>query len=382
MASDRPILGRRLWHGVALGRPIRLLDRGSLLVVGPTQTGKTTSLVIPALLSWTGSAVVTSVKSDVIDATSRWRTSLGRVQILEPGIDQGLTWNPMEGIKSLRQALRVARDLTSGTSARGDLEFWNSLASKLVASLLMLAVEHSRDIFDVAEVIDDRSFDGWPLSGSKSAARELLEAFLEHDAKTLDGVVTTAETMLLPWRFRQPLAQIRPIVWGANTLFLCSPRGEQTHYEPLFRGALRMILEEQQTRATENVQVPLLMILDEAATVASLEELDQMAATVSGLDVTLVTVVQDFAQLSSRWGARAQTIVNNHSTRVIMSGLADPTVSKFLPELVTVKDGVEENPIRQRPPGTAVVVAGRMAAFDVRLRPWWRERGIRHRGWR
>ena len=143
-----------------------------------------------------------------------------------------------------------------------------------------------------------------------------------------------------------------------------------------------MILEEQQTRATENVQVPLLMILDEAATVASLEELDQMAATVSGLDVTLVTVVQDFSQLSSRWGARAQTIVNNHSTRVIMSGLADPTVSKFLPELVTVKDGVEENPIRQRPPGTAVVVAGRKAAFDVRLRPWWRERGIRHRGWR
>ncbi|OYV27740.1 MAG: hypothetical protein B7Z82_04505, partial [Halothiobacillus sp. 20-54-6] len=34
-------------------------------------------------------------------------------------------------------------------------------------------------------------------------------------------------------------------------------------------------------------------VLDEAATVASLDELDQLAATVSGLDVTLVTVVQD-----------------------------------------------------------------------------------------
>ena len=68
------------------------------------------------------------------------------------------------------------------------------------------------------------------------------------------------------------------------------------------------------------------MVLDEAATVASLDELDQLAATVSGLGVTLVTVVQDFAQLVARWGPRAATIVNNHTTRVVLAGLADPSV--------------------------------------------------------
>jgi hypothetical protein len=55
----------------------------------------------------------------------------------------------------------------------------------------------------------------------------------------------------MPWRFRQPLATVRSVVDGSNTLFLCSPRGEQRHYEPLFRGALRMILEEQQRRVDE-----------------------------------------------------------------------------------------------------------------------------------
>jgi type IV secretion system protein VirD4 len=380
VSNDRPVLGRRTWRGIAYGPVVRLESRSSLLVVGPTQTGKTSSLVIPALLSWSGAAVVTSVKNDVMEATSRWRAAIGDVQVLEPGREEGLTWNPLEGIGTLRHALRVARDLTSGSSTRGDTEFWNALASKMVAALLMLAVQNSGDIFDVAMIVENRRFERWAHEGATSEASELMRSFLDHDAKTLDGVVTTAETMLLPWRFRQPLARIRPVVAGAHTLYLCSPRNEQQQYEPLFRGALRMILEEQQSRVEQKTQVPLLMVLDEAATVASLDELDQMAATVSGLDVTLVTIVQDFAQLSARWGARAQTIVNNHATRLVMSGLADPTVSKYLPELITMKEGVEISPIRQRSTGTAVVVAGRRPVFVVRLRPWWRERRFRHRG--
>jgi type IV secretory pathway TraG/TraD family ATPase VirD4 len=124
------------------------------------------------------------------------------------------------------------------------------------------------------------------------------------------------------------------------------------------------------------------MVLDEAATVASLEELDQLAATVSGLDVTLVTVVQDFAQLAARWGARASTIVNNHATRVVLGGLADPTVSKYLPELVDFKEGNKVLSIRERAGGSALVVAGRRPVFAVRLRPWWRDRRLRDRGTR
>ena len=193
--------------------------------------------------------------------------------------------------------------------------------------------------------------------------------------------MTTAETMLMPWRFRQPLARVRSVVDGANTLYLCSPRGEQRHYESLFRGALRMVLEEQQRRMELGTERRLLLVLDEAATVASLDELDQMAATVSGLNVTLVTVVQDFSQLKARWGARASTIVNNHTTRLVLGGLADPTASQFLPELFeTRKDAPPSVPLRQRPRGTATVIAGHRPAFAVRLQPWWSDRLLRIRG--
>ncbi|MEO9181505.1 MAG: type IV secretory system conjugative DNA transfer family protein, partial [Acidimicrobiales bacterium] len=334
--NDRPRLGRRTFNGVAMGRSVTLDARSSLLIVGPTQVGKTSSLVIPSILRWSDALVVTSVKNDVIATTKEWRRTLGEVQILEPGRDGGTTWNPLEGVATLRHALRVARDLTFGSSDRGDTEFWNALATKLVGAMFMFAFQLSRTVFDVAATIEKRDFDSWLRHGRGEAA-DVVEAFLSHDPKTLDGVLTTAETMMMPWRFAQPLARVRSVVGGPNTLYLCSPRGEQRHYEPLFRGALRMILEEQQRLVDLGCARRLLLVLDEAATVASLDELDQMASTVSGLGVTLVTVLQDFSQLKARWGPRASTIVNNHTTRLIMGGLADPSAAQYLPELLETR---------------------------------------------
>ena len=376
--NDRPILGRRYWNGVSGGPYVTIGPRSSLLVVGPTQAGKTSSLVVPALLRWRDAVIVTSVKQDVVEATCPWRRSLGAVQILEPGREGGLTWDPLEGVTTLRHATRVARDLTL-ESDRGDGAFWNALATKLVASLLILAGERGASIFDVARVVEGHDLGSW-LSSRPSIAADVLRSFLDYDPKTLDGVVTTADTMLMPWRFAQPLAAVRGVLTGANTLYLCSPRGEQRHYEPLFRGALRMVLEEQQRRVDEGIARRLLLVLDEAATVASLDELDQLAATVSGLGVTLVTVVQDFAQLVARWGPRAATIVNNHTTRLVLGGLADATVGTYLPELVESRPEAPIRPLRLRPRGTGLVVAEGRPVFPVRLRPWWRDRHLRHRG--
>lgn len=378
--NAQPPLGVRFVGPVAFGPAQHLDAGGSLLIVGPTQSGKTSSLVVPAILNWPDALVVTSVKRDVVAATQLWRTRVGAVVVLEPGRDDGLTWNPLEGVSSLRHATRVARDLTLAAGERGEGEFWNALATKLVAALMMVALERGGGIFDVATLVERRRLDDWATSATEAGA--ILRGFLDYEPKTLDGVLTTAETMLYPWRFEQPLARVRDVVHGANSLYLCAPQGEQRHYEALFRGALRMVLEEQQRLVERGCARRVLVVLDEAATVASLDELDQLAATVNGLGVTLVTVVQDFAQLRARWGERAATIVNNHATRVVLAGLADPTVGTYLPELVEAREGARLVSLRRSPPGTAYVVSGHRAPFRVRLRPWWRWRRLRGRGTR
>lgn len=379
MVADRLPLGRRSWKGLPFGPRTRLDHGQSLLVVGPTQSGKTSSLVVPAILTWKGPVVVTSVKSDVVMITRAWRSTQGRVQRLEPGRDDGLTWNPLEDVTTLRQALRVAQSLTR-ESSRLEADFWNSLAVKLLAGLFVAAQRRNLTIFDVASVVESRRWNEWITSDHVSAHVAMLRSFLDYDPKTLDSVITTAETMLLAWRFPQPVARLSDVLDGANTLYLCSSRGEHATYEPLFRGALRGVVEDQQRRHDAGDALPLLLVLDEAATVATLDELDQWASTLSGLGVTLVTVVQDFAQLVARWGPRAATIVNNHATRIVLAGLADPTVGTYLPEVLEPVLDRPAIPLRTRPRNTAVVVAGRRAVHTVHLSPWWRQRQLRDRG--
>jgi len=375
--SSGLVLGRRQVGGFGTGPRLKLGERSSLLVVGATQSGKTSSLVIPALLHWPGAAVVCSVKRDLYDVTAQYRSEVGDVTVLDPGREAGATWNPLEGVTSYRHAMRVARDMVLPTPPAGESAFWNALSVKLLGTLLALAIERNEDIFSVVQVLENRDFGRWSYQGIPSLASETLDNFLRYEPKTLDGVCTTTETMLLPWHFRQPLATVRNVVSGPNSLFMCSPKGEQSHYEPLFRGALRMVLEEQQTLRDRHEQRPLLVVLDEAAAVASLDDLDQIAATVSGLDVTLVTVVQDFAQLTARWGAKAPTIVNNHTTRLVFGGLADPSASTFIPELIF--EGKKARKLRELPLGTAVLVAGRKPAVVLSTKGWWRQRELKQK---
>ncbi len=373
-------IGRRVVAGWGLGPAVRWHHGESVLVVGPTRCGKTAGVVIPAILRWPGPVVVTSVKRDVLAATGPWRAALGEVQVLDPGRGDGLTWDPLEGVRDSREAHRVARALASRVGGRVDAEFWNELAAKLVALLLVRARERDRDIGEVARVLESRDFDPW-LEGEGRDAMALRD-FLGHDPRTLDSVLTTAETMLWPWREPQPRAVVRRTLDGPNSLYLCSPRGEQEHYQALFVGALRSVLEEQQRRADAGRSRPLLLVLDEAPAVAPLAELDELAATVAGLDVTLVTVVQDFAQMVARWGPRAATIVNNHHTRVVFAGLVDPTAATYVPELAprARREGRPAPSWRERTPRTALVVAGHRRAVSVRARPWWRTRLARRAG--
>jgi hypothetical protein len=72
------------------------------------------------------------------------------------------------------------------------------------------------------------------------------------------------------------------------------------------------------------LEPPLLVVLDEAAHIAPLPELDGLAATCASHGIQLVTVWQDLAQVRARYGSRAPTVLNNHRAKVFLPGIADP----------------------------------------------------------
>jgi type IV secretion system protein VirD4 len=374
----RPLLGQRTLQHVSLGRQIALARGHSLLVVGPTQVGKTSGIVVPAILRWSGPLVVTSVKRDVVELTSQWRAAQGPIVNIEPGHRDGATWDPLEFLRDYHDALGVARDLVVGERARAsaESEFWNALAVKVFAGLALRTKQRGEDVFDLLADVERREgFDDLQPT-SDSDANRTLRSLASHEPRTTDAVMTTVEAMLTPWQRRQPLAQLAGVL-DAGTVYLVAPRHDQRRYEGVFRGVLASLVSEQHRRVDAGTAAEVLFVLDEAAAVAPLEDLDQLAATGRGLGITLLSVFQDFAQIEGRWGERAATIVNNHSTRLVLGGLLDPRVTTYLPELAPSDE--RSAPLRMWPTGSAALISGRRALLRTRLRPWWKSRSLRRR---
>jgi type IV secretion system protein VirD4 len=145
----------------------------------------------------------------------------------------------------------------------------------------------------------------------------------------------------------------------------------------------------------------LLLVLDEAANIAPLPDLDVLAATGAGQGVQLLTIFQDLAQAQDRWGReRADTIVNNHRAKIIGAGVSDArtleTVGRLLgdqqvpQESSTAGDGrasttrsmswralAPPNVLRESEVGSAVLIYGTLPPARIRLRPWFASRRLR-----
>ena len=153
------------------------------------------------------------------------------------------------------------------------------------------------------------------------------------------------------------------------------------------------------TRSGRPLDPPLLVVLDEAAHIAPLPELDGLAATCASHGIQIVTVWQDLAQVKGRYGARAPTVLNNHRAKLFLPGIADPDTLEYASRLIGDEEvshpSVTRDPTGRRsttsttgprrllppeelrclPRGRAVLVYGTLPPARLQLRPWWARRG-------
>ncbi len=88
--------------------------------LGPTRSGKTLTAEVGAQL-WKGPAIISSVKTDLLESTLQARRALGDVRVYDPS---GLTnfasadWLPLRDARGLVGAQRAAKRLLSATSEK------------------------------------------------------------------------------------------------------------------------------------------------------------------------------------------------------------------------------------------------------------------------
>ena len=373
-SAGRIVLGRSGRHLVAAERA------QSVVVFGPTQSGKTSALVVPAILGWRGPVIATSVKTDIVDHTLGHRRRCGRVAVFDPagttGFDQR-PWSPLPQAATWPGAGRVASALTEGAKASAgtltDGDFWYATAAKLLAPLLFAAATARRDLADVVRWVDTQETDevlDLLCSAGVPEALQAARASFSREDRQRSSVYTTAETVLAPLAGQAgdgPLLDPAGLVDTGGTLYLCAPAHDQRRMMPLFAAVIRSAVEhayEWVARTRKPLDPPLLVVLDEAANIAPLADLDGLAATAAGHGVQLVTIWHDLAQITARYGARATTVVNNHRAKVFLSGISDPQTLDYASHLIgeeevlqpAITAGGTSGPTTTRTPATRRLV--------------------------
>ena len=127
-------------QGLLLGRErqrlLRFSGEGHVLTVAPTRAGKGVSAVIPNLLDYPGSVLVTDPKGENYAVTATWREALGHtVHAFDPfGVVQGeARYNPLDlidaaSVEAVDDARLLADMLVLPGAREGEQAFWNEEA--------------------------------------------------------------------------------------------------------------------------------------------------------------------------------------------------------------------------------------------------------------
>ena len=406
------------------GRSMLAAEAGrSVIVLGPTQTHKTSGLMIPALLEWEGPVLCTSVKNDLLAPTSKRRDSLGDVWVFDPAqvIEHSVRSRatPLAAVTDWDGALRVAHWLAGaakgGAADLRDADFWFANAEKLIAPLLYAAQREEETLEQVAAWVDEG-----PEACEKSV-RPILEespeeravrAFLatqNREERQRSSIYTTAETILAGFadpRVAQQTshADYTPdaLLADSNTLYLVAPRSEQERLRTVFSTLIQELLaavEERSATRGGPIDPPLLLLLDECANIAPFPGLEEVASTAAGLGVQLVTAFQDLSQAQARYGRGAATIVNNHHAKLLGRGTSDIETLDYFSRLIgagefeqrsvstqhgerphrsqtegdTYRELAPGHVLRQAEEAGALLIYGSLPPTKIAMRPWYRD---------
>ncbi len=140
------------WHD---GRLLQSPAEDNALLFGVQRSGKTSTVVVPTLLSWEGAVVATSTKEELVSLTSHHRALRGPLWVFAP-LDRdhawmhalGLrpaTWNPLDSVDSCGSAAELADHFTA-EGKRGHSAHWYLAASSLITGLAVCEQERGSDM--------------------------------------------------------------------------------------------------------------------------------------------------------------------------------------------------------------------------------------------
>jgi type IV secretory pathway TraG/TraD family ATPase VirD4 len=315
----------------------------AVLVLGPPRSGKSSSVMIPALLSHPGAAVSASTKPDVLNATIAARSGVGEVWRFDPtgaagGADaQALRWSPVPASSSWDGALLMARSMVAGSGAglgTTDTTHWAKRATALLAALLHAAAVDEAGMTTVLDWVLGHELDEPGVALDRAGARRgcaVLAGLQATEGRERSSICSAAADAVDAYTSDQALATATDpnfnadaFVRGRDTIYVHAPAERQALAAPLVCGLLADV--RRATYEAHHVGQMLwrvLFALDEVANIAPLAELPAIASEGGGQGLTLLAALQDLSQARARWGDAVDGFLTLFGAKLILGGVAD-----------------------------------------------------------
>jgi type IV secretion system protein VirD4 len=317
----------------------------AVLLLGPPRSGKTSGVIIPAVLAHQGPAIATSTKPDVARATARTRARDGRVWMFDPtgassppaGLEQ-LRWSPVTSALTWDGAVVIARAMTLNVGVgTTDRSHWANRAQALLAPFLHAAAVHGREMETVVDWVMRHELDepGMLLEDQRSSrlAFGSLVGLLNTEDRERSSIFSAAADALQAYTSESALATASDpnfdpaaFIVGGDTVYIYAPAEEQAAVAPVVCGLLAEVRRATyRAHAAGRLPGRVLFALDEVANIAPLQELPQIASEGGGQGLTLLAALQDLSQARARWGKPADGFLTLFGTKLLLPGIADTT---------------------------------------------------------
>jgi type IV secretory pathway TraG/TraD family ATPase VirD4 len=353
--------GIPLGRSIPGGRPLYAIWEYVIIVLAGMRVGKTTSLVVPAILEAPGAVVTTSNKRDVVDATRDPRSTKGTVWVFDP---QGVAlespswwWNPLIYVVDDVRAFRLAEHFASSARADGAVQdaYFEPAGRDLLAGMLLAAALQERPVTQVFEWLSEPT-NQEPVDVLRQHDYGLIAADVEGvimaPEKQRGGVYGTARQMAAclkiraigRWVTRQgeqderPQLDPRAFVRSSDTLYSLSREGQGSAgaLVTALTAAVVEAAEEYATRQTGGrLGTPMLVLLDEAANVCRWSDLPDLYSHYGSRGIPIMSVFQSWAQGQAVFGRDGmRKLWGASNVKLYLGGSDDADFLRELSELV------------------------------------------------
>ena len=152
-------------EGVFLGRwrnsYLRHNGPEHVMAFAPTRSGKGVGLVVPTLLSWTGSAVVHDIKGENWELTSGWRSGFSTCIRFDPTDRRSPCYNPLMAVRRGEHEVRDVQNIADIlVDPEGSLErrnHWEKTGHALLVGVILhvLYAEEDKTLSGCARFLSD-----------------------------------------------------------------------------------------------------------------------------------------------------------------------------------------------------------------------------------